>query len=244
MQGVAGTQLPAAALAPDAAAVDRIRMEPGWKQRLLPELLSSSMQRLRAFLLAERQAGKTIYPPARQIFAAFDRTPFERVKVVILGQDPYHGPGQAQGLCFSVPEGIDIPPSLVNIHAELQRDLGIRPPTHGSLLAWADRGVLLLNAVLTVERGRAGSHQGKGWEAFTDAAVAALNQEREGLVFMLWGAYAQAKGKLLDGRRHFLLRAPHPSPLSAHRGFLGCGHFSRANQWLRQKGLGEVDWGL
>lgn len=170
-----------------AAAAGRIRLDASWKERLLPELTSAPMQSLRAFLRSEMAAGKEIYPPARLIFAALDHTPFDRVKVVILGQDPYHGPGQAQGLCFSVPPGVDVPPSLVNIYAELKRDLGIEPPAHGCLIPWADQGVLLLNAVLTVERARAGSHQGKGWEAFTDRIVALLNAEREGLVFMLWG---------------------------------------------------------
>ncbi|MFO1493647.1 MAG: uracil-DNA glycosylase [Lysobacterales bacterium] len=227
-----------------AAAAGRIRLDASWKERLLPELTSAPMQSLRAFLRSEMAAGKEIYPPARLIFAALDHTPFDRVKVVILGQDPYHGPGQAQGLCFSVPPGVDVPPSLVNIYAELKRDLGIEPPAHGCLIPWADQGVLLLNAVLTVERARAGSHQGKGWEAFTDRIVALLNAEREGLVFMLWGSYAQAKGKIVDARRHLVLRAPHPSPLSAYRGFIGCAHFSRANAWLKARGLTPIDWQL
>lgn len=227
-----------------AAAAGRIRLDASWKERLLPELTSAPMQSLRAFLRSEMAAGKEIYPPARLIFAALDHTPADRVKVVILGQDPYHGPGQAQGLCFSVPPGVDVPPSLVNIYAELKRDLGIEPPAHGCLIPWADQGVLLLNAVLTVERARAGSHQGKGWEAFTDRIVALLNAEREGLVFMLWGSYAQAKGKIVDARRHLVLRAPHPSPLSAYRGFIGCAHFSRANAWLKARGLTPIDWQL
>lgn len=231
-------------MAVDAAAAERIRLESSWKERLLPELTSAPMQSLRAFLRSEMAAGKEIYPPARLIFAALDHTPFDRVKVVILGQDPYHGPGQAQGLCFSVPPGVDVPPSLVNIYAEIKRDLGIEPPAHGCLIPWADQGVLLLNAVLTVERARAGSHQGKGWEAFTDRIVALLNAEREGLVFMLWGSYAQAKGKIVDARRHLVLRAPHPSPLSAYRGFIGCAHFSRANAWLKARGLTPIDWQL
>ncbi len=222
----------------------RIRLHDSWKQRLLPELLSPRMQALRAFLRAEIDAGKQIYPPPKLIFNALEHTPFDRVQVVILGQDPYHGPGQAQGLCFSVPPGIEVPPSLVNIYAELKRDLGIEPPAHGCLIPWADRGVLLLNAVLTVERGRAGAHQGKGWEAFTDRVIALLSAEREGLVFLLWGAYAQAKGKLVDARRHLVLRAPHPSPLSAYRGFIGCGHFSRANAYLKARGGQPIDWRL
>jgi len=211
---------------------------------LLPELLAPPMLALREFLQAQIQAGKQIYPPARLMFAALDHTPFERVAVVILGQDPYHGPGQAQGLCFSVPPGVDVPPSLLNIYAELKRDLQIDAPDHGCLLPWADRGVLLLNAVLSVERGRAGAHQGKGWEAFTDRIIQLLNSEREGLVFMLWGAYAQAKGKLVDPRRHLVLRAPHPSPLSAYRGFIGCEHFSRANSYLQARGGQTIDWRL
>ncbi|MBV6414310.1 MAG: uracil-DNA glycosylase [Xanthomonadales bacterium] len=227
-----------------AEAASRIRLHESWKQRLLPELTGPVMQSLREFLRRELAAGKDIYPPPRQIFAALDHTPFDQVKVVILGQDPYHGPGQAQGLCFSVPPGVEVPPSLVNIYAELKRDLGIEPPGHGCLVPWADRGVLLLNAVLTVERGRAGSHQRRGWEAFTDRIVQLLNEGREGLVFFLWGAYAQAKGKLVDPHRHLLLRAPHPSPLSAHRGFIGCGHFSRANAWLKARGAQSIDWRL
>jgi uracil-DNA glycosylase len=227
-----------------ADATSRIRLHESWKQRLLPELLSPQMQALREFLRGEVAAGKEIYPPGKLIFNALERTPFDCVKVVILGQDPYHGPGQSQGLCFSVPPGVEVPPSLVNIYAELKRDLGIEPPVHGCLIPWADRGVLLLNAVLTVERGRAGAHQGKGWEAFTDRIIALLSAEREGLVFLLWGAYAQAKGKLVDARRHLVLRAPHPSPLSAYRGFIGCGHFSRANAYLQARGGQPIDWRL
>ncbi len=202
------------------------------------------MQRLSEFLRAELHAGKTIYPPPRRIFAALDATPFEQVKVVILGQDPYHGPGQAHGLCFSVLPGVAPPPSLVNIFAEIQSDLGIARPDHGCLLPWARQGVLLLNSVLTVERGLAGSHQGKGWEGFTDAVVDHLNRERDGLVFLLWGSPAQAKGRLVDATRHRILKAPHPSPLSAHRGFLGCRHFSLANQWLIEHHQAPILWQL
>jgi uracil-DNA glycosylase len=226
------------------AGSDRVRLEPGWKAQLATEFESASMLALREFLLAEKRAGKVIYPPGPRIFAAFDATPFDAVKVVILGQDPYHGPGQAHGLCFSVPPGVPPPPSLENIFAELARDLGVPRPDHGCLLPWARQGVLLLNAVLTVERGNAGSHQGKGWEAFTDAAIARLDREREHLVFMLWGSYAQAKGRLVDARRHLVLKAPHPSPLSAHRGFIGCGHFSAANQYLQRHGATPIDWRL
>ena len=202
------------------------------------------MQVLRAFLLQQREKGVRIFPPGGRIFAALDTTPFEDVKVVILGQDPYHGPGQAHGLSFSVPPGVAVPPSLVNIFAEIKRDLGHEPPGHGCLQAWAERGVLLLNAVLTVEAGRAGSHQGKGWEAFTDAVIHCLSSEREGLVFMLWGSYAQAKGRVIDRNRHAILKAPHPSPLSAYRGFIGCGHFSAANRYLQGAGAMPIDWSL
>ena len=219
------------------------KLEEGWLNVLKPEFEKPYFSDLKSFLVKEREQF-TVYPPGNRIFAAFDYTPFEEVEVVILGQDPYHGPGQAQGLCFSVPPGVDVPPSLLNIYAELKRDLQIEPPDHGCLLPWADRGVLLLNAVLSVERGRAGAHQGKGWEAFTDRIITLLNSEREGLVFMLWGAYAQAKGKLVDPRRHLVLRAPHPSPLSAYRGFIGCGHFSRANSYLQARGGQAIDWRL
>ena len=223
---------------------DRVRLEPSWKARLEAQFASPHMAALRAFLRAEKAAGKTIYPPGPEIFAALDRTPFDAVNVVILGQDPYHGPGQAHGLCFSVRPGVPVPPSLQNIFAELQRDLGIARPDHGCLLPWARQGVLLLNAVLTVERGQAGSHHGKGWEAFTDAIVDALDREREHLVFLLWGSPAQAKGRRVDPRRHLVLRAPHPSPLSAHRGFIGCAHFSQANAYLEAHGLAPIDWRL
>ena len=221
-----------------------LKLDASWKTRLGAYFELPQMQRLSEFLRAEVRAGKTIYPPPKRIFAALDATPFEQVKVVILGQDPYHGPDQAHGLCFSVLPGVPPPPSLQNIFAELQRDLGVPRPTHGCLLSWAQQGVLLLNAVLTVERGMAGSHHGKGWEGFTDAVVEHLNREREGLVFLLWGNPAQQKGRLVDTRRHRVLKAPHPSPLSAHRGFIGCGHFSAANAWLRERGQAEIDWRL
>ena len=221
----------------------RIRLEPSWKARVGDYLQRPDMQELSAFLRREKAAGKRIFPPGPRIFSALDATPFDQVKVVVLGQDPYHGAGQAHGLCFSVLPGVPVPPSLLNIFKEIQGDLGIPPPDHGCLLPWARQGVLLLNAVLTVEEGKAGSHQGKGWEGFTDAIVQALDREKEGLVFLLWGAYAQVKGKLLQGR-HCVLRAPHPSPLSAHRGFLGCGHFGKANRWLQGAGKAPIQWAL
>lgn len=221
---------------------DRVRLESGWKQALASEFSSDYMIRLRAFLLAEKQQGKVVYPPGPQIFNAFEHTPFDQVKVVILGQDPYHGPGQAHGLCFSVPEGVKPPPSLINIFKEISRDFGTPMSRNGNLEHWADQGVLLLNATLTVLQGQAGAHQGKGWERFTDAVIDRLNRQRDGLVFMLWGSYAQKKGALIDRQRHLVLTAPHPSPLSAHRGFIGCGHFSKANEYLRSHGKQPVAW--
>jgi len=223
---------------------DRIQLEPSWKARVGDWLQRPEMQALSEFLRGELRNGKIIYPPPKRIFAALDATPFDRVKVVVLGQDPYHGPNQAHGLCFSVLPGVATPPSLANIFAEIERDLHIPRPDHGCLLPWARQGVLLLNATLTVQAHQAGSHQGKGWEGFTDAVVDHLNRDREGLVFLLWGSYAQAKGKLIDTRRHLVLKAPHPSPLSAYRGFIGCGHFSRANAYLREHGQTEIDWRL
>ncbi len=221
-----------------------VKLEPSWKARIGDYLRRPDMQALSAFLRAQKQAGKHIYPPGPEIFAAFEHTPFDAVRVVILGQDPYHGAGQAHGLCFSVRPGVRVPPSLDNIFKEIQRDLGIARPAHGCLTAWADRGVLLLNSVLTVEEGRAGAHANRGWEGFTDAAVDVLNCEREGLVFLLWGSYAQRKGQLIDGHRHCVLRTVHPSPLSAHRGFLGCGHFSATNRYLASQGRQPIDWSL
>lgn len=218
-----------------------IKLEPSWKQRVGDWFERDDMHALSRFLRERKAAGARIFPPGPQIFSAFQATPFEQVKVVILGQDPYHGYGQAHGLCFSVQPGVAVPPSLDNIFKEIQRDLGIARPDHGYLMPWAHRGVLLLNAVLTVEEGRAGAHQGKGWEGFTDHVVDVLNREREGLVFLLWGSYAQAKGKVIDARRHRVLKAPHPSPLSAHRGFIGCGHFSAANEYLSRQGQAAID---
>ena len=223
---------------------EKVRLEPSWKARIGDYLQRPEMQSLAGFLRAEKQAGKPVHPPGPEIFAAFEHAPFDAVRVVILGQDPYHGPDQAHGLCFSVRPGLRVPPSLDNIFKEIQRDLSIDRPDHGCLIPWADQGVLLLNSVLTVEGGRAGSHQKKGWEGFTDAAVEALNREREGLVFLLWGAYAQRKGQLIDSRRHCVLQSVHPSPLSAHRGFIGCGHFSTANRYLESHGQPPIDWSL
>ncbi|GMG87583.1 uracil-DNA glycosylase [Biformimicrobium ophioploci] len=215
-----------------------------WLEVLQAEFDKPYMVALRQFLRDEKMAGKAIYPPGDEIFSAFTAVPFEQVKVVILGQDPYHGPGQAHGLAFSVKPGIPTPPSLQNIYKEIYADLGLMPPSHGNLQSWAEQGVLLLNATLSVERGKAGSHQRKGWEQFTDVVVEALNMRREGLVFMLWGSYAQKKGAAIDRDRHLVLESPHPSPLSAHRGFFGSGHFSRANQWLEGRGFAPVDWSV
>jgi len=223
---------------------DRIKLEPSWKSHVGDYLQRDDMQALAGFLRERKTRGARIYPPGPQIFAALDATPFDAAKVVILGQDPYHGAGQAHGLCFSVQPGVPVPPSLDNIFKELQRDLGVARPDHGCLLPWARQGVLLLNAVLTVEDGRAGAHAGKGWEGFTDHVVETLNREREGLVFLLWGSHAQKKGQRIDGKRHLVLRSVHPSPLSAHRGFLGCGHFAQANAWLEARGEPPIDWSL
>ncbi|RDZ26337.1 uracil-DNA glycosylase [Lysobacter silvisoli] len=223
---------------------ERLKLEPSWKARVGDWFAREDMRALGAFLRERKNGGARIFPPGPQIFSAFDATPFEQVKVVVLGQDPYHGYGQAHGLCFSVLPGVPVPPSLDNIYKEIHRDLGLPRPDHGYLMAWARQGVLLLNAVLTVEEGRAGAHQGKGWEGFTDHVVDTLNREREGLVFLLWGSYAQAKGKVIDPRRHRVLKAPHPSPLSAHRGFIGCGHFSAANEYLARQGQAPIDWSL
>jgi len=222
----------------------RLKLEPSWKARVWDHFDRPEMAALRQFLLERKQARARIYPPGPRIFTALDTTPFDQVKVVILGQDPYHGPGQAHGLCFSVLPGVPVPPSLANIFSEIERDLSIPRPDHGCLIPWARRGVLLLNSVLTVEAGHPGSHQGKGWEGFTDRVIDELNRGREGLVFLLWGSYAQAKGRLIDRDRHLVLQAPHPSPLSAHRGFLGCGHFSAANRYLEGEGQSPVDWSL
>lgn len=221
-----------------------IQLEASWLKELESEFQQDYMQKLKAFLQAEKATHKQIYPPGNLIFNALNTTPFDQVKVVILGQDPYHGPGQAHGLCFSVLPGVDIPPSLINIYKELQADLGIPPASHGCLSHWAEQGVLLLNAVLTVERARAASHQGKGWEQFTDKIVHCLNDKRQGLVFLLWGSYAQKKGQFIDRQKHLVLQSAHPSPLSAHRGFLGNRHFTQTNAYLLSQGKTAIDWQL
>lgn len=218
-----------------------VRIENTWKQRLAPEFEKPYFKTLTDFVRAE-YASKQVFPPPSRIFAAFDACPFDKVKVVILGQDPYHDVGQANGLCFSVADGIPMPPSLINIFREIKDDIGIGLPASGNLQRWADQGVLLLNATLTVEAHRPGSHQGRGWEEFTDEAILRLARDREGLVFMLWGSYAMRKGAFIDRNRHLVLTAPHPSPLSAYRGFFGCKHFSRANAYLQQRGLTPINW--
>ena len=228
--------------APNPAA--RIRLHESWKQRLLPELLSPQMQALREFLRGEMAAGKEIYPPPKLIFNALDHTPFERVKVVILGQDPYHGPNQAHGLCFSVQPGIAPPPSLLNIFKELQDDIGIPVPSHGNLNHWAEQGVFLLNASLTVRAGEPMSHAKIGWAPFTDAVIKTISDKKEHVVFLLWGKFAQEKSVLINQARHLILRAAHPSPLSAYAGFLGCKHFSKTNEYLVKHGIDPVDWSL
>lgn len=221
-----------------------VKLEPSWLNVLGREFDQPYMQQLREFLLQQKGAGRVIYPPSSQWFSAFNSTPFDQVRVVILGQDPYHGPNQAHGLCFSVMPGVKVPPSLMNIFKELQDDLAVQPPAHGCLTSWAEQGVLLLNATLTVEQANAGAHQGKGWERFTDQAIRALNDQRDGIVFLLWGSYAQKKGAFIDQSRHLVLKSVHPSPLSAYRGFLGCKHFSTANNYLQQEGQVAIDWQL
>ena len=223
---------------------DRVVLEPSWKTALLPEFEKPYMRQLRDFLLAEKRARKVVYPKGSEIFTALNLTPLPNVRVVVIGQDPYHGPNQAHGLCFSVRPGVPRPPSLENIFQEVSGDVtgGEIPAGHGCLIPWAAQGVLLLNSVLTVARGRAGSHQGRGWETFTDRVVELIKDQRESVVFMLWGSYAQRKGALVDTRRHLVLTAPHPSPLSANRGFFGCHHFSSANRYLKARGFDPIDW--
>ncbi|MBU2875853.1 uracil-DNA glycosylase [Marinobacter salexigens] len=228
----------------DEVLANHLRSDRGWKEHLADEFCQPYMQALAEFLAAEESAGKVLFPDSKHCFNALNSTPLDQVRVVILGQDPYHGPGQAHGLCFSVRPNVPTPPSLVNIFKEIQSDLGISPPDHGCLQSWAEQGVLLLNSVLTVVQGQAGAHQGKGWETFTDRVIETVNRERDGVVFLLWGSYAKKKGQHIDRNRHLVLEGPHPSPLSAYRGFFGCKHFSRANEWLVEQGCRPINWDL
>jgi uracil-DNA glycosylase len=221
-----------------------IQLNESWKAPLLPEFQADYMVRLKAFLLAEKEAGKRIFPKGSEWFRALDLTPLDSVRVVILGQDPYHGPGQAHGLCFSVKPGVPPPPSLVNIYKELQSDLGIPRPRHGFLEHWANQGMLLLNSVLTVEMAKAASHQKRGWEQFTDAVIRLVNAKDQPVVFLLWGSYAQKKAGFVDTSKHLVLKSVHPSPLSAYNGFFGCRHFSQCNAFLESKGMPPIDWSL
>ena len=223
---------------------DSVKLDSGWRVPLAEEFDSPYMAALKTFLVAEKAVGKTIFPKGSEWFRALDLTPLDKVRVVILGQDPYHGPGQAHGLCFSVPRGVRPPPSLVNIFKELESDLGLKRPNHGFLEHWAAQGVLLLNSVLTVESGLAASHKDRGWERFTDAVVRLVAARPHPAVFLLWGSYAQKKAAFVDGTRHLILKAAHPSPLSAHNGFLGCKHFSKANAFLDAQGQAAIDWAL
>ena len=218
-----------------------VKIEAGWRQQLTDEFAKPYFVDLIDFV-KQAYRTQTIYPPGKLIFNAFDTCPFEKTRVIILGQDPYHGPDQAHGLCFSVPEGVAVPPSLVNVYKELKNDLNLPIRTSGNLESWAAQGVLLLNATLTVKAHQAGSHQGKGWEEFTDAAIRKLSENKEGLVFLLWGSYAQKKGAFIDRKKHLVLSSSHPSPLSAHRGFMGCKHFSQVNDYLTSKGDIAVNW--
>ncbi|MBI1363469.1 MAG: uracil-DNA glycosylase [Proteobacteria bacterium] len=223
---------------------DRIRLDPSWKNPLMSEFEQPYMADLRSFLMSEKERGAVVYPKGDEIFNAFNTTPLDKVKVVILGQDPYHGPNQAHGLSFSVRKGVPLPPSLQNIYKELEADLGIKVASHGDLSKWAEQGVLLLNSVLTVRQAEAASHQNKGWERFTDKVIDLVNTQRSGVAFILWGSYAQAKGKLIDRKKHFVITSPHPSPLSAHRGFFGSRPFSAVNRYLEQNGQSAIDWTL
>ncbi|MCH2190763.1 MAG: uracil-DNA glycosylase [Gammaproteobacteria bacterium] len=225
--------------------VDRqIKLHSSWLGKLQSEFEQAYMQKLSVFLRNEKASGQIVYPRGEDIFNALNSTPLEQVRVVILGQDPYHGPGQAHGLSFSVPIGERVPPSLKNIYKELHADVGFEVPSHGNLQAWAERGILLLNSVLTVRQSSAGSHQGQGWEKFTDKIIDLINSNADNVVFLLWGSYAQKKGQAIDRSRHLVLQAPHPSPLSAHRGFLGCRHFSQTNDYLASLDLTPIDWQL
>lgn len=221
-----------------------IDLQGKWQELLEPELEKDYMQQLSRFLQQQRQQGKVIYPTEENTYAAFMQSPFEKIKVVILGQDPYHGAEQAHGLCFSVQPHVKVPPSLLNIYKELHSDLDLEIPFHGNLLPWAQQGVFLLNATLSVEAGKAGSHQGQGWEQFTDCAIQQLNQNGKNIVFLLWGSHAQKKGAFIDESKHLALKAPHPSPLSSYRGFFGCQHFSKANKYLIEHNIAPIDWDL
>jgi uracil-DNA glycosylase len=223
---------------------ETIKLDESWLTPLKAEFEAPYMQALRAFLVAEKAAGKRIFPRGSEWFRALDLTPLDTVRVVILGQDPYHGPGQAHGLCFSVKPGVPPPPSLVNIYKELHSDLGLPRPDHGFLESWAQQGVLLLNSVLTVEMAQAASHRGRGWETFTDAVIRLVNAKSAPVVFLLWGSYAQKKAGFVDQSRHLVLKSVHPSPLSAHSGFFGCRHFSQANAFLESRGMAPIDWAL
>jgi uracil-DNA glycosylase len=223
---------------------DNVNIDPSWKAILSNEFSQPYFAGIKQFILNEKQKGKRVYPPGSQIFNAFNLTPFEKVKVVILGQDPYHGAGQAHGLSFSVPQGIAQPPSLVNIFKELKSDLGIDPPHHGNLEAWAKQGVLLLNAVLTVNDAEAASHKNAGWEKYTDAVIRTISERKEHVVFILWGRFAQNKESLIDKTKHLIIKSAHPSPLSAHAGFFGSGPFSKTNAYLKENGIQEIDWRL
>ncbi len=221
---------------------DTIKLDESWKELLSSEFNKDYMRNLKTFLKQQKQQQKIIFPKGNEYFQALNLAPVDKVKVVILGQDPYHGPGQAHGLCFSVRPGVAVPPSLKNIFKEMKQDLGIDQPKHGCLIPWAQQGVLLLNSVLTVEQHKAGAHQGRGWELFTDQIIHNLNKTHDNLVFLLWGSYAQKKGVVIDRDRHLVLQSPHPSPLSAHRGFYGNGHFSQTNSYLAQHDKQPIEW--
>ncbi|MDF2939440.1 MAG: uracil-DNA glycosylase [Gammaproteobacteria bacterium] len=222
----------------------RVQLEASWKEALQDEFNKPYMESLREFLRQEKQAGKTIFPKGSEIFSALNLTPFDQVRVVIIGQDPYHGPNQAHGLCFSVKPGIPLPPSLKNIYKEIYTELGIAPASHGCLIDWAKQGVLLLNAVMTVEQAKPGSHQGKGWEMFTDKIIELINEKHRHVVFLLWGSYAQNKGSIIDSNKHLVLQSAHPSPFSVHRGFFGNGHFKKTNEYLELHGNKPINWQL
>ena len=230
-------------MTPTPPAATNIQIEEGWKNILANEFQQPYFAQIKAFLVAEKQAGKTIYPPGPLIFNAFNKTPFDALKVVVLGQDPYHNPGEAMGLCFSVPQGIKIPPSLVNIYKEIKNSLGIAPPSHGDLTQWANQGVLLLNAMLTVEARKPASHQKIGWQTFTDAVIRCISEQKTGVVFLLWGNFARTKKALIDQTKHSVLECAHPSPLAGDA-FQGCGHFARTNEILKKQGKTPIDWSL